>query len=201
MVIDTGEWLPGRKVLVPIELLEKPNSENRRFPVKLTVKQIEESPLLSEDAPVSYDYEKKLHNYLKDIIARLKKPSFSVSLMEPEGGRKSIRENHLRSSNEIIGYHVQATDGKIGYVEDFIFDDDTWIMRYIIVNTRSWLPGRKVLVSPFWTKNIDWVEKKIFFDLTSATIKNSPTYDPLIPVNRKYELMLYDYYGRPKYWE
>jgi hypothetical protein len=194
--------LPGRKVLVSIELLGKPDWENRLFPINLTKKQVEESPPLEEDAPVSYEYEKKLQEYLEKSTDWLKKPLFFGLHAEPGGRNKiNLKENHLRSSNEIIGYHIKAIDGEIGHVEDFIFEDDTWNIRYIIVDTRNWLPGRKVLISPFWTREIDWIEKIIIFDLTKQAVKRSPLYDASAPVNRNYELALYDYYGRPKYWE
>ena len=71
----------------------------------------------------------------------------------------------------------------------------------MVVDTRNWLPGRKVLVSPVWVESVDWTEYKVTVDLTTEAVKNSPEYDPLAPVNREYEARLYDFYGRPKYWE
>jgi hypothetical protein len=86
-------------------------------------------------------------------------------------------------------------------VEDFVVDDETWTLRYIAVDTRNWLPGRKVLVSPQWATQVDWAERKLWIDLTTDNIKNSPEYDPTAPINRGYERTLYNYYGRPVYWE
>jgi len=100
----------------------------------------------------------------------------------------------------VTGYHIQAGDGEIGHVEDFIVDDEAWSLRYIVVDTRNWLPGRKVLVSPQWAETVDWAEEKLWLDLSTDSIKNSPEYDPLAPINREYERRLYDYYGRPVYW-
>jgi hypothetical protein len=108
---------------------------------------------------------------------------------------------HLRSTKEIIGYHVGAKDDEIGHVDDFIAEDEkSWNIRYIVLDTRNWLPGKKVLISPQWAKEISWTFKKIFVDLLKEIIKNSPEYDPSEPVNREYENILYDYYGKPKYW-
>ena len=73
-------------------------------------------------------------------------------------------------------------------------------MRYLVVDTRNWLPGRKVLVSPDWVDAVDWSERKVHVGLTKEGVENSPEFDPNAPVNRRYEEMLYDYYGRPKYW-
>ena len=106
----------------------------------------------------------------------------------------------LRSLEEVKGYHIQATDGKIGHVEDFIVDDESWEVRYLVVDTRKWLHGKQVLLSPKWIKEINWLESNVHVDLSREAVRNSPQYDPFSPVNREYEIKLYDYYGRPKYW-
>src|SRR5512133_1628062 len=83
---------------------------------------------------------------------------------------------HLRSTHEVSGYHIQALDGEIGHVEDFIIDDETWTIRYLVVDTRNWWPGKKVLVSPHWIENVSWSESKIYVDLPLEVIKQSPEY-------------------------
>jgi len=111
-----------------------------------------------------------------------------------------IGDNHLRSVNEVRGYRIQATDNEIGHVEDFIMDDESWAIRYMVVDTLNWLPGRKVLVSPMWITTISWTDRKVAVGMNREQIKDCPEYDPAIPVNREYEEQLYDFYGRPKYW-
>ena len=74
------------------------------------------------------------------------------------------------------GYHIQAADGEIGHVEDFIIDDETWAIRYLIIDTRNWWPGKKVLVSPQWIERVSWSESKVFVNLPRETIKQSPEY-------------------------
>jgi hypothetical protein len=106
---------------------------------------------------------------------------------------------HLRSTDEVIGYHVQAIDGEIGHVEDFIVEDETWAIRYMVVDTRNWLPGKNVLVAPQWTKEVVWAERKVDLDLSKEAIEKCPECDPSVPVNREYEARLYDYCGRPHY--
>jgi len=116
--------------------------------------------------------------------------------VEPEDG-----DPHLRSAGEVTGYRLQARDGEIGHVKDFIVDDRAWNIRYMVVDTRNWLPGsRKVLISPDWITSIDWLERKVAVDLNVKEIKESPEYDPSAPVNREYEARLYNFYGQPKYW-
>jgi hypothetical protein len=116
--------------------------------------------------------------------------------VEPE------EETHLRSVKEVTGYQILATDGDIGHVEDFIVEDKLWLLQYLVVDTRNFLPGgRKVLVAPAWVNSVDWVGRSVSVDLSVDAVKNSPEYDPSEPVNRAYETRLYDYHGRPHYWK
>jgi hypothetical protein len=217
MVADTGKWLPGRKVLISPLSLGDPNWAARQLPVKLTKKQIENAPPIDHDAPVSRLHEQKYFDYFRwpyywvggDIWGPVHIPYVPPPPMPKEELQKIRQEqenihpedSHLRSVKEINGYHIQAEDGEIGHVKDFIIEDDVWTIRYMIVDTRNWLPGRKVLVSPGWINSISWAENKVGVDLAVEAIRNGPAYDPSAPVNREYEVRLYDFYGRPKYWE
>lgn len=106
----------------------------------------------------------------------------------------------LQSVRSLQGYHVEATDGSIGHVEDFILDEEGWTVRYVVVDTRNWLASKQVIVSTEWVEGIDRPGRTVALSLSREQIKNSPPYDPNAPVNRQYEVHLYDYYGRPKYW-
>ena len=106
----------------------------------------------------------------------------------------------LRSVKELTNYVLEATDGEIGRCKDFLFDDELWIIRYMVVDTRKWLSGRKVLVSPQWASAFSWSQCKVFFDLSKEKIENSPEYNSAEPPNREYEDLLYNYYGFPPYW-
>ncbi len=117
-----------------------------------------------------------------------------------ETGSSQAVNPYLRSTNEVIGYRIEAMDGEIGHVEDFIVDVDTWIIRYLVIDTRNWLPGKKVLIVPQWAEEINWTATRVYLNLTRQAVKNSPEYDPSMPVNREYEKRYYDYYGRPNYW-
>jgi hypothetical protein len=77
-------------------------------------------------------------------------------------------DRHLRSTYGVSGHHIQALDGEIGHVEDFIIDDETWAIRYLVVDTRNWWPGKKVLVSPQWIESVSWEERKVFVNLSRA---------------------------------
>lgn len=106
----------------------------------------------------------------------------------------------LRGVKDLFGYKIRATDGEIGYVHDLFFDDDYWTIRYLVVDTGDWLPGRKVLISPPWIEEVRWGDSNVLVNMNKEEVKNSPEYNPSDPINRSYEGRLYDYYGRPKYW-
>ena len=106
----------------------------------------------------------------------------------------------MRSAAHVTGYHIEAKDGEIGHVEDFIIDDETWEIRYMVVDTRNWLAGKKVLIAPRWIDRVSWNDSKVYVSLSREAIKNVPEYHQ-DTLNREYEGKLYDHYNRPKYWD
>ncbi len=210
MVADTRKWLPGRKVLISPASLGEPDWCTNLFQVKLKRRQIKASPPLDEDAPVSRQYEIIFSEYYRTSpywagASELQtQPTPSMLRAEEEQLAtefEDLEEKHLRSIKEVTGYHIQATDSGIGHVEDFMVDDEKWALRYVVVNTRNWLPGRKVLLSPQWITAVNWAEKKLQVDLSTDSVKDSPEYDTLGTIDRKYECALHEHYGRHGYWE
>jgi hypothetical protein len=211
MVADTGTWLPGRRVLISPISLGEPEWEARRFPVKLTQKQIEASPPLERDAPVSRRYETVWFEYYGwpsywvggGLWGPAPYPAalYGKRQQEFRDREAEIEQSHLRSAKELTGYHIQAKDREIGHVEDFLVDDTTWTLRYMVVDTRNWLPGRKVLIPPAWLDSVSWADRTVRVDLTADTVEKSPEYDPSKPVKRTYETRLYRYYGQRPHWE
>jgi hypothetical protein len=101
----------------------------------------------------------------------------------------------------VTGYQVQARDGVIGHVDDYILDDQSWAIRYLVVDVGSWWAGKKVLVPPEWLQRVSWMDQRVDIDLDRETIRNGPSWDPHQPIDREYEQRLYGYYGRPGYWQ
>jgi hypothetical protein len=210
IVADTSKWLPGRKVLISPISIGEADGITRRLAVGLTKDQIKGAPPLDSDAPVSRQYEVAFNRYHDWAhywggTAVWGPHPYPRLLSRPEAGPAPppvrTEEPRLRSTKEVKGYHIQATDRDIGHVEDFIVDSDTWVIRYLVIDTSNWLPAsKKVLAASSWVDLVDWKRHKVLVDLTSDTIKNSPEYDPMLPVNRKYEMRLYDFYGRPYDW-
>ena len=106
----------------------------------------------------------------------------------------------LRSVKDLEGYAVGATDGHIGHVEDFYFDDRAWVVRYLVVDAGAWLSSRKVLISPISIGRPDWNERLLHVWLTKAQVKGSPDIDTDKPVSRQHEMDFSSYYGYPTYW-
>ena len=97
----------------------------------------------------------------------------------------------------MTGHAIEATDGRIGHVDDFLIEDRTWEIRYLVVDTRNWWPGKKVILAPQWIQKVGWDEACVTVDLTRAAIQASPAYDPAQQVTADYTNRLHDHYGRP----
>lgn len=224
LVVDTGALL-GRKVLIsPISI---DTQQRDGLTVSLTKEQIRNSPDIDTDKPVSRQHETEYFDYYgypyywggpglwgatQYPIGRPFAPrslgypdrasAYAGSAVAPQ--TEPVRQEgdpHLRSTNEVSGYYIEATDDNIGHVEDFLIDDENWTIRYIIIDTVNWWPGKKVVLSPEWIKEVSWAESRVHVNLSRETIKNAPEYDPAAIVNRDYEARLFEYYRRPKYWE
>jgi hypothetical protein len=109
-------------------------------------------------------------------------------------------DRNLRSTREVTGYHLLALDGEIGHVDDFIIEDETWAIRYLVVATKNWWPGKKVLISPKWIESVSWDAREVVIGLTRETIKAAPEYTDESLLTRDYETGLYGYYNREGYW-
>jgi hypothetical protein len=212
LVADTGTWLPGRQVLISPYALIAINTDiyKQQIAINLTKKQIENSPSLDSKKPVSRQFEQDYHGYY-DFPTYWGGPyqwGFYPCLEHdrekwkaPHQRKKPLpRDHHLRSTHAVSGYHIQALDGEIGHVEDFIIDDETWAIRYLMVNTHNFWPGRKVLISPQWIENVSWGESKVFVNLSRDAIKLSPEYTEDFLITRDYETELHRHYNRKGYW-
>jgi len=208
LVADSGNWLTGREVLISPYALGSVSKETQHLAVHLTKKQIEDSPALSTDQPVSKQFEEAYYLYYGW-------PTYwggsnmwgAYPYLTPERaewlkstGIEEGWDRSLRSTRRVSGYHIQATDGEVGHVEDFIIEDETWAIRYLVIDTRNWWPGRKVLVSTKWIERVSWSESKIFFNISRESIKQAPEYTEESLLTRDYETRLHRHYDRQGYW-
>lgn len=210
LVADTGGWLTGRSVLISPYALLAAHGKHDSIAVNLTKQQIQDSPSLDSDKPVSRQFELEYHGYYgwpsywggPGTWGAYHIPVHDPDLLVPSvRDEKEAGDSHLRSTEEVTGYHIQAADGEIGHVVDFIIDDETWAIRYLVVDTRNWWPGKKVLVSPEWIERVCWSEDKLIINLTREAIKQSPEFTEESLITRDYEVGLYGHYQRPRYWD
>ena len=203
MVAKTSKWLAGRDVLIPASALAEPRWGERRFSVALEMAQIESSPPLDSDAPISRRYERQLLQHYRrhlywmghDATPKLEYPHLICAPTEEE--ERALARCHLRSHRELTGYRIGAIDGDIGQVDDFIVDDSGWQVRFVVVDTRRWLRGKRVLVSKDWIERARWRDQTLQLDLTIDELRGAPEFDPTAPVNIRAEERRYDFHGRP----
>jgi uncharacterized protein YrrD len=209
LVANTGSWLAGRQVLISPRSLIGVDREDREIAVDLTKKTIENSPSLDSDKPVSRQFEEQYHAFYGWPSPYMWGPYPGIMNPNMMGGRgvwpglvptETAANPHLRSSRDVTGHHVQAADGEIGHVEDFLIDGDSWTIRYLVIDTRNWWPGKKVLIPPKWIDRISWTEVKIFVNVARERIRLAPEYIEDSPMTRDDEAELYRHYNRTGYW-
>ena len=203
LVVNTGAWLLGRSVLLAPLCIDIVRWHVRELDVDLTREQVESGPEVDLAKPVSRQKEADLHRYYGwapywDAGARVLTAAQVQAMAMSED--ESKQDPHLRSGREVIGYHIQATDGEIGHVADFFVEATSWTIRYALVDTRNWLPSRKVLIGQQWLCGVDWAESTACVDLSRKQIEQSPRYNPDRPIAHSYEIELHEHYGIPGYW-
>ena len=209
LVAETGNWLMDRQVLISPHALVSIDKETKHIATNLTVSQIEESPSLYNDVPISRQFESTYHDYYGfptywngpymwgTSPAILKNnASFKAALQ----GDKDL-EPGLHSTYDVEGRRIHATDGEFGHIVDFIIDDEYWAIRYLIVDTINWWPSPNMLISPKWIDNIGMDDFKVYVNVKSETVKHAPEYKADAELTREYEESLHDHYGFDNYWE
>ena len=214
LTVDTGGWLGGRRVLISPISVVRTDWQAKRLDVALTKKQVENSPDIDTRQPVSRQHEATYLGYYgypdywggpylwgpAFYPAGLAIPTTASREAVADRIRRVSADSHLRGSEAVTGYHIEAADGEIGHVDGFVVDDEAWAIRYIEVATRNWWPGNKVLVSPAWIERVSWTDSKVYVGLSREAIKNGPEYAESTPITREYENRLHLHYGRPPYW-
>ena len=211
LVVDAGSWLEDRKLLLHPSAIHKADVPERALLVRLTRDQVEKSPTIATDEPVSKQLEYRLYGYygMNPLWGAADSGSSAIAMPTAAQGlgaadataalhlKPADGDKHLRSLAEITGYRIHASDGEIGHVESFLIDDADWDVRYIVADTRNWWFGRHVLLSPASVREIIWDLHEVRLDLTCYKIKGSPAWDPTSLLDRAYEKVLQAYYNWP----
>lgn len=212
LVVETGGWLLGRKVLLPPSALGHLDAEQREFSVKLTRQQVQDSPDIDTDRPVSRQLESGVYDYYGwypywstglyvggygALVGAGVSPALAARAHEEEKIEKHLDDEdpHLCSVAAMTGYHIHASDGAIGHVETILLEEADWSIHYLVVDTKNWLPGKSVLIAPRSVRKIDWAERQVTLDVDRQRVKDSPAYDAAVTVDRAYEALFHNYYG------
>jgi hypothetical protein len=211
IVIDTSRWLPGGEVLISPFSVSGIDWERQLLDLSITREQVKSSPSIDLDKPVSRQHEAAFLDYYgypyywggsmlwgisaSPAIVRPPPDAFEEQLQERRE-RKEQSDQHLRSEKHVTGYHIEADDGMIGHVEDFLFDAPTWALRYFIVDTRNWLPGRHVLLGTDWIDKVSWDKRVVRVPLSRDAIRNSPEWHEEAMLKEDEEHLLYRHYGK-----
>jgi hypothetical protein len=220
-VVETGSWLGGRKVLISPLAIHGLDWSAKALSASLTREQVKASPDVDTSKPVSRQHELEQFGYYgypfywseEQLWGGGPRPGMSLAgyasprlPAEPqattdfvEAQVKLHRERgddpHLRSCRAIERYHIHASDGDIGHVESLLLDDETWAIRYLIVNTSDWWLGHQMLVAPPWIIDIGWLDATVSVALTRQAVKDAPTYDAKALPNPEQERGLFEHYG------
>jgi uncharacterized protein YrrD len=226
LVVDTGGWLSSRKVLVSPIAIGTPNRAQRVLTASISREQVRNSPDIDTDKPVSRQHEISYLSYYDypyywggagywggGMYPSLLMPSYggrgSPYASSGEGQREMERREsaqhdqedpHLRSCNAVIGYHIHASDGEIGHVAGMLIDEQTWAVRYFVVDTSNWWLGHQVLIAPQWIDSVNWLDQTVAVSMTRQAVKDAPAYEPQAGLNREAEDRLHEHYGRAGYW-
>jgi uncharacterized protein YrrD len=214
LVVETGSWFLSRKILLPVSALGKPEENIPRFTVQLTRQQVRDSPDVDTDLPVSRHQQAHVYNHygcnpywtsgfapISNAIATPFVSPISRNDVAPRWQDESTDavaddgDPHLRGVVAVIGYHIAATDGDIGHIEDFLIDMATWQLQYLTVDTRNWLPGERVLLPVRIIKEIDWFTKIIQVGIDRAKVKASPPYNPQMTSDGPFNERSHQYFG------
>ncbi|MFP6850757.1 MAG: PRC-barrel domain-containing protein [Pseudomonas sp.] len=208
-IVDTGTWLSGRKVLISPIAIERLDWSAHKLQVAITQEQVEHSPIIDTDKPVSRQHEMLYLGYYGyptywDGIGMWGNGMLPMGLYpgyaELPGGNAARDENieqnaraeqashhdddpHLRSCKAVIGYHIRASDGEVGHVDGFLIDDQSWAIRYLVVNTSNWWIGHQVLITPEQISGVHWPDRTVTVDLSREAVKAAPAYDALVELN------------------
>ena len=182
LVVDAGSWLRGRKALISPIALKKIDWQRNLVQVGLTKQQVKESPDIDTDKPVSRQQE-------ADLLDHYGYPYYWTGPVL--GG--------LRSTKEVTGYRLQASNDSMVHVEDFLFDTVTWAIRYLVVDIGNWLPGKHVVIPQQWITSVVWNDRVVNVDVTRRILQAAPDYESSIEFSSTHETDLYRHYHREGY--
>jgi len=221
-VVETGGWLDSRKVLISPISVQHPDWSAQTLPVSISKEQVKNSPDFDSDKPVSRQNEEQylgyygyptywnggamwgeglypnamVAGYVGHGLDRVERERELEEYLRLERDRHRNDDPHLRSCNDVSGYYIHATDGDIGHVSGFLVDEETWAVRYLVIDTSNWWVGHEVLIAPPWINDVNWANQTVTVSLSRESIQSAPAYDPGADWGSEQELSLHRHYGQ-----
>jgi hypothetical protein len=227
LIVETGNWLSSRRVLISPIAIGQPDWSGKILPVSITMDQVRNSPKIDTEKPVSRQHEMQYLGYYgypyywggtglwgegaypgilftgpgySRTDSEYRKPGADEPWRDREDSRLENYDPNLRSCKAVMRYHIEASDGGIGHVQNLLIDDETWAIRYFVVDTSNWWLGHQVLIAPQWIREVSWSDASVSVDLTQQAIKDAPPYDASKQLEREQEIAVYEHYDRTGYW-
>jgi PRC-barrel domain protein len=227
LIVETGNWLSSRQVLISPIAIGQSIWADKVMAVSITREQVKNSPDIDTDKPVSRQHEMQYLGYydypyywggaglwgagvypsmmltgvgLTGSGAEHLAAKADQARVTRETAQHKNDDPHLRSGIAVMKYRIQASDGGIGHVQGLLLDEDTWAIRYLIVDTSNWWLGHQVLIAPQWIQNVSWSDRSVSVNLTRQAVKDAPPYDSAVMPDRDEEIGLHKHYERAGYW-
>lgn len=153
------------------------------------------------------EFHHKINGRIKDFY--FNDYNWTILSLISESGQRVVNDSpqsispptsQARNTQEIIGHRMQVADGEMGHIVEFILDEETWVIRYLIIETRSWWPEKEAIISPEWIDKINWIGKTAFVNISQSKIKSAPIYAPNMKIERDFESEIFGHYNREEYW-
>jgi hypothetical protein len=193
LVLESSGVIPGGPVLIPLDCVGGIDAAGRQFHLPSTMEKGKRSPAIDPNLPVSRQWESEPGSCCG-------RPGPAAPDGPAGADAKPALETQLHGADGVCGYRVLASDRAIGHLEDFMVEQGTWVLRYLVVETGNWPFSKRVLISPRWPSQIRWPEREIQLAMSWNTVKASPEWTSAEIIDREYESDLHEYYGQPAYW-
>lgn len=217
LVVDTGKWLPGRRVLISPHHIASLDWTAEELHLTLTRDQVKNAPDIDTHKPVSRRQEVAHYAYYglppywtgpalwggapyPMTASPAARAEMDRYVQEEQARAAAQGDEHLRSTREVIGYTLHAEDGELGKIDDFLVEDESWAVRYLIINTSQWWFGKRVLIPPAWMTSVEWAKQTAYCRVTRQQVKGSPPYDRAEHLDRQWEADYFRHYGAAPYW-
>lgn len=202
LVVDTGKWLRRRELLISPHSVRTVDEPAEQVALSLTRARIEESPPLEAHPPVSRRREAAYFDYFgypyywgstgsigvspPPVITSEHQAALDDRVSAEQAEAAERGDEHLRSAVEVAGYSVAATDGELGHVHDLLIRDATWIIDYLVVDTKNWWADNLVVIPPDWISDVAWARRQITVSVAREAIRSSPRYLGRVDLERRF---------------